>query len=200
MGLVLSYLVGSVPFGLIACYLVKGVDVRKHGSGNIGATNVARVAGRPTAVIVFILDMLKGFLPTLYLSRLAGVQGSLPAILCGCSAILGHSFPITLRFRGGKAVATSTGVFLALSPLCLLVSVVVWVGVAVVWRYVSLASMCAGVGLFLACLLGGVDSAVIAFAGLVALLVIARHRFNIKRLLAGTEPRIGQGSANHSGR
>src|SRR5437868_10015599 len=146
-----AYLVGAIPFG----YLVarrRGVDLFAHGSGNIGATNVGRVLGRRFGILVFILDFLKGALPTLAATLLdRTTQPDLPAdtlpVTAGLAAFLGHLFPIYLRFRGGKGVATGAGVVAVLLPLPTIGAVAVWVAAVAAWRYVSLASVLAGLAL-----------------------------------------------------
>ncbi len=192
-GVLVSYLAGAVPFGLLFARFISGVDVRSVGSGNIGATNVLRGAGKTAAVLTLLADALKGFLPVLIAGRLSGDE-YLPA-LCGAAAILGHNFPVYLRFRGGKGVATSFGVILATAPGIGVACLAAWLTAAVVWRYSSLAALVA-FALFPA----------IAFStrpdsrplGVLSLFMFAmiyyRHRGNIKRLLERTEPKIGQKS------
>ncbi len=199
IAIISAYLVGSVPFGLI---IVKahGKDLRSIGSGNIGATNVARALGRKWAYLCFLLDVLKGLVP-----MLASVfTGWKPVILLsvGIAAILGHIFPIYLKFKGGKGVATSLGVALGLWPyytICALIAFGVWVVVVLAWRYVSLASIAASIAfpgaLLLAVLLTpGWDFInlwpLLIVATAMPLMVVIRHRENIKRLLAGTESKI----------
>jgi len=197
---IVAYLYGAVPFGFLAAKLIKGVDIRQRGSGNIGATNAARVLGWKSFPAIFLLDFSKGFLPTLaavLLSRSAGgQQPHLLAVLTGLAAIIGHVFPAYLRFRGGKAVATGTGVFAALAPWQVLIAFGVWVLVFAAWRYVSLASMSAAAALAVAVwalhedpLGSGVFLTV--FATLAAAFIIQRHRGNIRRLIEGTEHKIG---------
>lgn len=208
---VAAYLLGSIPFGFIIG-LIKGVDVRNHGSGNIGATNVARLLGKKYGYICFLLDVAKGLLPVLFAGRcLRGApitdgvadQMSPPtqiAWLCVAAAcILGHMFSAYLRFRGGKGVATSLGVVLGIYPYFTLAAVfafAIWIAVWGMWRYVSLASIAAaiafpvGFGLWI----WRVDKwtiaqlwPLLAFACIVATLVVFRHRSNIARLLDGSE-------------
>jgi len=208
LALLASYLLGAIPFAFILCYLIKGVDVRKVGSGNVGATNAARAAGKAVGVVVFILDLFKGFASAYFVARLAPLPGASAGILCGCAAIVGHTFPVYLGFKGGKAVATSTGVFLALAPISLAVAAVAWCVVANRWRYVSLASIVAAIILVWTCAMThpeipiqlgpvSVQRPVTLFAALVAVLVLIRHRSNISRLLAGTEPKIGEKHEDH---
>ncbi len=143
-----AYLAGSIPFGYLVTYWVKGIDIRTVGSGNLGATNVGRTLGFRYFVLVFLLDMLKGFLPTLgfpwLVSRLTGSGPADLPVLVALAAILGHTFPVYLKFRGGKGVATSLGAVLALDPISCAVSVVVFGGLLAVTRYVSLASLSGG--------------------------------------------------------
>jgi glycerol-3-phosphate acyltransferase PlsY len=206
------YLVGGIPFGFLVGRL-HGLDIRKAGSGNIGATNVGRLLGRKWGILVFVLDVCKGLLPTLglgqFLPGAEGLAGWSPAVVNtawlagGVACILGHNFPIYLRFRGGKGVATSLGVvlgvypYLTVSGLC---AFGVWVVVTLISRYVSAGSICAAVA-FPICYLAwlglrrepdwSANLPIVGFAVLMSGLVIYRHRENIKRLRAGTESKIG---------
>jgi glycerol-3-phosphate acyltransferase PlsY len=193
LGPIISYLIGSIPFGYIVARL-KGIDVRQHGSGNIGATNVGRVLGKGYGVAVYILDLAKGFVPVYVVSSMVETQNfvSLQVIICGLAAILGHVFPIYLRFKGGKAVATSCGVFLWLAPLALLIAVATWIIVTLSFRYVSLASIVGALALITTIIVLGSDpfgsgKYLTTFATLITLIVIIRHKSNIKRLLSGCE-------------
>ncbi len=145
-----SYLIGSIPSGYLIARAVKGIDIRTVGSGNLGATNVGRVLGRRFFWIVLALDLLKGLLPTLGLpalvERLTGASSVDLPVLVGLAAILGHTFPVYLKFRGGKGVATSLGVVLALDPVSCAAAVLVFGAVLWIWGYVSLASLLGGVG------------------------------------------------------
>jgi len=203
-----AYLVGSIPFGLIIA-AAKGVNLRAAGSGNIGATNVARVIGRRWGYLCFLLDTAKGFLPVLlvglYLRR-GGTGVPSPAqqaawLLAAFAAIIGHILTVFGRFRGGKGVATSLGVLLGMYPFCTAAgaaALAVWVVCVLIWRYVSLASIVAAIAfpvLFVA--ISGLAGwpigrlwPLLAFAILMSLLIIARHRSNIRRLLAGTENKV----------
>jgi len=212
-----SYLLGSIPFGLLIAK-AHGKDLRSIGSGNIGATNVARALGRKWAYICFGLDVLKGLVPMLATRaiRTALYTQSYPLertimlwlwLAVGCAAVLGHIFPIYLKFKGGKGVATSLGVALGLWPYyttCVLFAVAIWTIVVLIWRYVSLASIIASVAFPLALALAiilkpGWDFAnlwpLLAAATAIPLMVIIRHQENIKRLIAGTESKISQGKA-----
>jgi glycerol-3-phosphate acyltransferase PlsY len=197
---VLAYLVGGVPFG----YLVgraRGVNLRTAGSGNIGATNAGRVLGRPFAVLVFVLDFAKGAVPTALALPVADALGVARAfgpaevllVAVAAAAFLGHVFPVYLRFRGGKGVATGAGVAAALAPGPFALAALAWVTVALASRYVALASLAAAVTLVAGRLaLSPNDSTrgtmvVTAFIAVGALLVVVRHVSNVRRLIAGTE-------------
>jgi glycerol-3-phosphate acyltransferase PlsY len=207
-----AYLLGAVPFGLILCRTIKGVDIREHGSRNIGATNAGRVCGWPFFFLTFGLDFAKGAVPTFVFAWAAArgvgpwkpIEGTmapsmmfdLVGVFCGIGAILGHTFPVYVRFRGGKAVATSFGVFVALAPVAALIALGVWAVVFLAFRYVSLASMTAAVTAPVAYTVQhraelGRRLPVLGFAAAVALLVVVRHRANIGRLLRGEESRVG---------
>lgn len=207
--LIAAYLLGSVPFGLLIAR-AHGIDLRTVGSGNIGATNVSRALGRKWAYVCFLLDVLKGLVPML-LARWLGVVSDEPGtgelfiwLLVGCAAICGHIFPIYLKFKGGKGVATSLGVLLGVWPyftLSGLAVFAVWGVCVLIWRYVSLASILGAVSFPL--IFGGMTAMIetwrfsqlwplFAAAVLMPILVIARHAENIKRLLEGSESKILQ--------
>ncbi len=208
-----AYLLGSIPFGLLIAK-AHSKDLRSIGSGNIGATNVSRALGRKWAYICFVLDVLKGMVPmlaTLSLAKPSSSQTQTESVVLlwlwlavGCAAILGHIFPIYVKFKGGKGVATSFGVALGLWPyytICASFAVAIWVVVVLIWRYVSLASICASISFPLVLLLAiilrpGWDFIslwpLLIAATAIPLMVIIRHRENIKRLLAGTENNILQ--------
>ncbi|OHB79459.1 MAG: acyl-phosphate glycerol 3-phosphate acyltransferase [Planctomycetes bacterium RBG_16_55_9] len=211
LAIVAAYLLGSVPFGVLIAR-AHGKDLRSIGSGNIGATNVARALGRKWAYVCFVLDVLKGAVPmlaTLALVRVLIAQSQAGKVVVlwlwlavGCAAILGHIFPIYLKFKGGKGVATSFGVALGLWPyftICALFAITIWVVVVLVGRYVSLASIVASVAFPLVLVMSILLTTGWEFAALwplliaacvIPLMVILRHRENIKRLLAGTESKI----------
>jgi len=193
-----SYLLGSVPTGVVLAAALGRQDIRTAGSGNIGATNAARVLGKKIGACTFLGDMLKGFLPVLAARMLfAGTPGMHPAAAaCGLAAFLGHLYPVYLRFRGGKGVATACGVMLALEPLVIPLLLVVFIGVTAVSRYVSLGSLVSSCALPLLLLATGalihpVAPAVVALGFAMAVLVFIKHRGNIERLMQGTENRIG---------
>jgi acyl phosphate:glycerol-3-phosphate acyltransferase len=217
----IAFLSGSIPFGLLIGR-AKGIDIRQHGSGNIGATNVGRVLGRKYFILCFTLDLLKGLLPTLVAGFALGRLGSfgMPAadawwwLLAMVSAVLGHVFTPWLGFRGGKGVATALGAMLGVFPVLTVAGVwvfLVWLLALVAWRTISISSMVAGVLLpavvlaefYIARKMGwlslregqSAEQAAWPFltvACLLAALVVWTHRGNIKRLRAGTEPKVGQ--------
>ena len=195
VAVLLSYLSGSIPFAAIAGKL-RGVDLRKHGSGNLGATNVFRVLGWKIGVLVFLADALKGALPVYYLPpRIVSPRDPiLWAIACGVAAIAGHVRPIFLKLRkGGKGVATAAGVFFALAPIPMAVTFVVFVVVVLATGYVSLGSMISAVVLptFLLVTLG-LRSPLFGVSAVIALFVFWTHRSNIGRLRRGEEHRFGK--------
>ena len=204
VAMVASYLLGSIPAAYIAGK-TKGVDLRKHGSGNLGATNVIRVLGKKIGIAVFAFDMAKGAFPVYFLPRWAESLGApfanpvWAAILCGIAAIVGHVRPIYLGFgKGGKGVATAAGVFLALAPMQTLLTLVVFGVVLFSSGYVSLGSLTAGLILpILLALSIGVRSPIFAISVLVAAFVFWTHRANIARLRKGEEHRFGK--HNNSG-
>jgi glycerol-3-phosphate acyltransferase PlsY len=206
-----AYLLGSIPFGLIIA-AAHGKDLRAIGSGNIGATNVSRALGRKWAYLCFFLDVLKGLIPTLAAMFLAGSQATLShhekivalwlCLAVGCAAVTGHIFPVYIKFKGGKGVATSFGVALGIWPyytICAAFAILTWLVVVFIWRYVSLASIVASAAFPIT-----LTSAIVltkqwhfidlwpllAVAILIPLMVTIRHRRNIKRLIEGTEAKI----------
>ncbi|MCR4290154.1 MAG: glycerol-3-phosphate 1-O-acyltransferase PlsY [Candidatus Scalindua sp.] len=200
IGIVLSYLLGSIPFGYLIA-ITKGIDIRTEGSGNIGATNVSRVLGRKYGLIIFFLDMFKAFVAVFFVPLLfSGIKfptttDNLLVILCGFSSIIGHVFPVFLRFKGGKAVATCFGVFIWLAPIAIAISFGAWVVTVLVSRYVSLGSMIGTLTLVGAIVLV-VDSPfgdnlyLTLLSVAVTILIIAKHTSNIKRIISGTEKKV----------
>jgi glycerol-3-phosphate acyltransferase PlsY len=194
---IISYLIGSIPFGFIVAKMVKDIDIRQFGSGNPGATNIARVLGKPYGILVFTLDMLKGFLTVYLFDRwFSGYGHNLSVILCGLGVICGHIFPVFLGFKGGKAAATGCGVFLWLAPLPLMISVAAWLLTISISRYISLGSMVSAVVMVI-CLITlgknpfGQGLYLTLLSVFIAILLIIRHKSNIKRILNGTENKIG---------
>ncbi len=184
-----SYLLGSVPFGFLIAKAWKGVDVRTLGSGNIGATNVGRVCGPKVFAVVFFLDVLKGFVPPA-LSRQMGLSASWQ-IAAALLSIVGHIYSIWLGFKGGKGVATGLGAFLGVAWQAGITAFVIFVTVLIAFGWVSLASIAACIALptFTAVFNSG-DRVRLVFATVVCMLGIYKHRSNIKRLVAGTEPKV----------
>jgi len=188
--IVAAYLVGAIPTSYLAGRLGRGIDLREHGSKNLGATNVYRVLGWKYAVPVGLIDMAKGALPVALFPRWAHGAAWLPVVL-GTAAVLGHMFSPYVRFRGGKGVATAAGMFLALAPVAIAVSAAVWAGVLWFSGYVSVSSLAAAL-LFPIWTHLTVPDAPYTFWASVALavLIVFSHRANIRRLLDGTEHRF----------
>jgi glycerol-3-phosphate acyltransferase PlsY len=189
-----AYLLGSIPFGLILAKLFAGSDIRKSGSGNIGATNVARVVGPAAGVLTLVLDAAKGAAAVWLAGRFSD-QNSTALMLAGVFALLGHCFPVWLRFKGGKGVATALGVFLMLSPLAALSALLVFILVSLAWRYVSLGSVSAAAAMpLLMYFLWAPRHApplVVDFGTLFAsALIVFKHDANLQRLVDGTEPKF----------
>lgn len=188
--LVLSYLLGSIPFGLVIGKWWSKIDVRKLGSGNIGMTNVLRTAGYIPALLTLIGDVGKGLVAVLLAAEVT--DNPFFALLAGTSAVIGHNWSVFLRFQGGKGVATAAGVVLAVRPWSGLVLLIIWLIVLLKWRYISLASIIAAVCLPFALLIFGVSLWEFALAGLLGAFTVIRHRSNIERLRTGTEFKFGE--------
>jgi len=182
-----AYLLGSVPTGYILGSLA-GVDVRKAGSGNVGATNVARVVGKRHGIFTLVADIAKGFVPVVIALNL-GLTSTTTALV-GVAAFLGHLYPIFLRFRGGKGVATALGVYLGLAPWVTLVLMPIFVLVILATRVVSLSSMVAAASAPIVFWLFTSSPILTGTSVFIALMIVLRHRGNIQRLLSGTEPRV----------
>lgn len=181
-----AYLSGSVPYGLILTRLAGIGDIRKEGSGNIGATNVLRVGGKKLAILTLLLDALKGTIPVLIAKQFHMDY----AVLAAFGALIGHLFPIWLKFKGGKGVAVAVGIILALSPLLGLSLVAIWLTVAIISKYSSLSALIAcGLSPVL-CGMITQDAQLTATVFVIALIIIAKHHENIRRLINGTESRI----------
>lgn len=191
----LAYLLGSIPFGLLIGKL-RGIDIRQVGSCNIGATNVMRSVGKGWGILTLLLDALKGYIPAAAFPLLlmqVGLLDGQPAwlkIACGCAAILGHNFPVFLRFKGGKGVATSAGVLLGIAPLALLIGLGAFAVVFGISRFVSLGSITAAIVVPAAGFLLYEGRLIPIVLTILGILVIWRHKANIRRLLNGTENRI----------
>ena len=191
LAILAAYLLGAVPFGLLIAKS-RGVDIRQVGSKNIGATNVLRSVGKPWGILTFACDALKGYLPSAWFPTLAGSAAGWLGMACALAAILGHNFPVYLRFKGGKGVATSAGAVLGLAPLAILIGLTLWTISFYAFRYVSLASI---IGAITAVTTGWIlyraNGLLLPIAlTVLGLLVILRHHANIKRLLNGTESRF----------
>jgi glycerol-3-phosphate acyltransferase PlsY len=189
-----AYLLGSIPFGVILAKLFGAGDVRKAGSGNIGATNVARVAGPVAGVLTLVFDVAKGATAVLLAERFTNSSATW-MMVAGLAAFVGHCFPVWLRFRGGKGVATAAGVFLVLCPLAVLGSLIVFILVVAFWRYISLGSISAATAMplliyFLWAPGHAPPPAVILGTLASAILIIYKHDANIQRLVQGEEPKF----------
>jgi len=188
--LVVGYGVGSIPTGVLIGRWQKGIDIRQHGSGNIGMTNVLRTVGKEAAALTLLGDLAKGLIPVLL--AVSWLTSPWAIGLVGLAAILGHMYPLFAGFQGGKVVATTLGVFISLLTAPLLVACLVWGACVALRRQVSLGSLAAAAALPLVALLWRAPMAYVVYALVAAALIWYRHRENIQRLLAGTEPTIGQ--------
>ena len=183
-----SYLIGSIPFGLIVGK-TKNIDIRKLGSGNIGATNIWRNLGKFLGMIVFVLDFLKGFL-VVFLSNL--IFGNQPWLitLAAMAVILGHCFPLFLKFKGGKGISTTAGIIAQINWLILLVAFLVWLMIVIKTRYVSLSSITVAILIPILMVLGHQSLWYLIFGLFLAIFVPLRHKENVKRLISGCENKI----------
>lgn len=196
----LAYLVGSIPTSYLAGRLVKGIDLREHGSRNLGATNVYRVLGWKVAVPVALVDILKGTIPVVFIAPRASASLTV-ALLVGVAAILGHVFSVFMRFRGGKGVATAAGVMLGLTPWAVAASTIVWILLVWLTGYVSVASMAGAFTLPIAAwFLYPARRELVWLDAIVAGAIIWFHRANIRRLVSGTENRFGRRGQAGEGR
>jgi glycerol-3-phosphate acyltransferase PlsY len=186
-----AYLVGAIPVGFLVGRAVGGLDIRRHGSGNIGTTNVLRTLGRLPAALTLVGDVAKGYGAVAIAGALVDGEPAGTAV-AAVGAVIGNCWPVYLGFRGGKGVATALGVFLRLMPLALLPAAAAWLAAVALLRYVSLGSMLAAVAVPAGALAWGYPRPSVAAGVAVALIVLGRHRDNIARLLAGTERRLGQ--------
>jgi glycerol-3-phosphate acyltransferase PlsY len=194
-----GYLLGSIPFGLILAKLFAGKDVREYGSGNIGATNVSRVVGPVAGILTLLLDAAKGAVAVWLAARLTGDAAS-AMILAGVGALLGHCFPVWLRFQGGKGVATALGVYTALCPLAAAAAFLLFLLVVAFWRYVSLGSLAAAAAMPLLIYFlwapGHAPPLVMTLGTLfAAALLFYKHDGNLQRLVDGTEPKLSLGKS-----
>ena len=195
-GLIIAYFLGSIPTAYIFGKLLKNIDIREYGSGNVGATNVFRTVGKIPGIVVLLLDFLKGFTAVILIPII--LERVLPTaaehfffvIFLGVSVISGHIWTVFLRFKGGKGVATTAGVMLGLSPWLLLAAFVVWVIVFSAWKYVSLASIIAATSLPIFAAIAGENFYFILFCAVLCIVGVFGHRSNIKRLIRGEERKI----------
>ncbi|UCD25559.1 MAG: glycerol-3-phosphate 1-O-acyltransferase PlsY [Gemmatimonadota bacterium] len=187
-----SYLMGAVPTSYLAARIFAGINLREHGSKNLGATNVYRVLGWKYAIPVGVFDVAKGAVPVALFSPLAGPEPWIPVLL-GVAAVVGHVYSVFVKFRGGKGVATAAGAVLAMAPAALGVSAVVWIGVLAATGYVSLASMLGAIAFPIAVWFTNPDDSYVFGVGLLlAAFIVVTHRSNIQRLLSGQENRFGK--------
>lgn len=185
-----GYALGSIPTGLLVARWQRGVDIRQHGSGNIGMTNVLRAVGKGAAALTLLGDLLKGLVPVLL--ACTWLMSPWGIALVALATIIGHLYPMFAGFRGGKGVATALGASIPLLPVPLIAALIVWTACLAIRRQVSLGSLAAATALPIAAWLWGAPAAYVIYALLAAALIWYRHKENIRRLLAGTEPRIGQ--------
>ena len=189
LAVALGYVVGSIPFAYLLSRR-RGIDLRTVGSGNVGATNVLRTSGVPSAVVAMVLDALKGTLAVFVAQRLA--SGPSAPVAAGLASVIGHIYPVWLGFRGGKGVATAAGAFGVLAPWALAIASAAFI--VAVWstRYISVGSLAGAITLAVATAAGDAPAIVAVGAVAAALVILHRHRGNLSRLVAGTERRIGQ--------
>ena len=190
-----GYLLGSIPSSFIMAKILRGIDLRDHGSGNLGAANTFRILGAKAAIPVLIIDIGKGFLAVKLVS-MAGIDNFTFIALAALMAILGHNYSVFVKFSGGKGVGTTTGAFLAIVPVAVLICLLIWLILLLTTRIVSLASIAASIALPLAVLISkyyigrDIDILAMALSVVVAVVVVYKHRSNIRRLRNGTEKRI----------
>jgi len=184
--ILVSYILGSIPFGYIIAKM-KGIDITKLGSGNIGATNVGRYLGKPYFFIVLFIDAIKGFIPTILFKLLFGLEYG---ILAGLFSVIGHSYSIFMKFKGGKGVATGLGVSIALIPIETIIGFGVWFLVLTIFKIVALASIISAISVFIVVLFLEKSSLIKIVCGIIAVLIVLRHKSNIERIIKGTEPKF----------
>lgn len=201
LGTIISYLIGSIPTAYILGRLLKGIDIRKFGSGNVGATNALRVLGKPAGITVLVLDILKGFIVVSFLGdflalKTTYVSEQIQRIILGLSVVSGHNWTVFLRFRGGKGIATTFGVLLGLAfrieglKVILGMSVLTWLLVFVITKIISLASILTGITLPVYMMLFKQSQILFFLSLILSILIILRHIANLKRLLQGKEPHL----------
>ncbi|MCH4984660.1 glycerol-3-phosphate 1-O-acyltransferase PlsY [Macrococcoides goetzii] len=186
MMLIAAYLIGSIPTGLIIGKLFYNIDIRQHGSGNLGATNTFRILGKKAGIFVTIFDVLKGTIPALF--PVIFNQNVHPIII-GVAAVIGHVYPIYLKFKGGKAVATSAGVILGTNPVLFLIIAVIFFSLLFTTKMVSLTSMLTSIANFIGSLFFD-DKILMVVSFIIMIVIIVRHKSNIERIMNGSEPKI----------
>jgi glycerol-3-phosphate acyltransferase PlsY len=186
--LLAAYLLGAFPSSYVVARIVRGIDLREHGSGNLGATNAYRVLGWKAATPVFIIDIFKGWLPAFFFEKWDGAPDWRWALAYGAAAIVGHVFSVYVKFKGGKGVATGAGVFIALAPVAVLIGLVIFAALVLITGTVSIGSIAAAATLPVSVWLLDAPVEVLALALALSLFVIYAHRANIRRLLKGQEP------------
>lgn len=189
MSIIISYLLGSISFSYFIAKIWMGIDIRNYGSGNAGATNVLRVLGTKPAIIALLGDALKGIV-AVYLGKLTGDESIM--LLCGLAVVIGHNWPIFLKFKGGKGIATSLGVILTISPLSSLILIIIGVFIIYITRYVSLGSITSAIILPFIFYMLHKSGYYLVFALVLTFLALFRHRSNIQRLLSGKESKLGE--------
>jgi len=193
---IVSYLIGSIPTAFIFGKIFKNIDIRQHGSGNVGATNVFRVLGKTPGMIVLALDIIKGIIPVVLVADIFGLVEPLQRILLAFCAVAGHNWTIFLRFKGGKGVATSLGVLIGLTikiaglRLVLLATVLLWAFTFLITGFVSVSSLVAAVALPIAMVVAAQSLELVAMGVVFCFFIVFRHKGNISRLLSGQEPRV----------
>ncbi|MFA5346074.1 MAG: glycerol-3-phosphate 1-O-acyltransferase PlsY [Candidatus Omnitrophota bacterium] len=200
LGIIISYLFGSIPTAYIFGRIIKGIDIRKFGSGNVGATNALRLLGKGWGITVLALDILKGFLPVVILPSIIGIKANISlesfCIFVGISCICGHNWTIFLKFKGGKGVATTLGVLLGLSikiaglKIILGITIFIWLTVFLLTRTISLASLLAALSFPILTVLFRQSLGLILIVTLLSVFIIYRHKSNIQRILEGKEPKL----------
>lgn len=186
MMLIVAYLIGSIPTGLIIGKLFYNIDIRQHGSGNLGATNTFRILGKKAGIFVTIFDVFKGTIPALFPVIF---NQSVHPIIIGVAAVIGHVYPIYLKFKGGKAVATSAGVILGTNPVLFLIIAVIFFTLLYTTKMVSLTSMLTSIANFIGSLFFD-DKILMGVSFIIMIVIIVRHKSNIERIMNGSEPKI----------
>lgn len=198
----ISYLIGSIPTGYIIAKLLKGIDIRDHGSGNVGATNLMRTVGKVPGITGLLIDVAKGIVPVTVIAAVfympdMAVNEPLFKVILGLSAVFGHIWTIFLKFKGGKGVATTIGVFLGLAPAVTTIGLLIWVILALIFKYVSVSSIAMAVSLpvLMAFFQSPIEYTLLSV--ILCIFITYKHKANIRRLINGTEYKIGQ-KVNHS--